>query len=349
MHEAIINLHMHTPYSDGTGTHAEIAAAARRAGLDAVIITDHNIRVEGFEGYTDGVLVLIGEEIHDQDRHPQKNHLLVFGAERELAPLAANPQALIDAAVDAGGLAFLAHPYDPEAPLFHEPDLSWEAWEAQGYTGIELWNSMTEFKSKLTSRLNAIYYAFNFAAIGTGPLPQTLKKWDALLAQGRPVVAVGGSDAHQMLGRMGPLTRVLFPYEQHFRAINTHVLLPQPLSGNLETDKRLIYGALRNGHAFIGYDLPAPAHGFRFSAHCRGGHSWMGDTLKLSDRPTLQVKLPRPAQSALLKDGQPIRTGRLRDQYIHQVTEPGVYRVEAYLPYKGKLRTWILSNPIYIR
>ena len=26
MHEIVVNLHMHTPYSDGTGTHAEIAA-----------------------------------------------------------------------------------------------------------------------------------------------------------------------------------------------------------------------------------------------------------------------------------------------------------------------------------
>jgi hypothetical protein len=28
---------------------------------------------------------------------------------------------------------------------------------------------------------------------------------------------------------------------------------------------------------------------------------------------------------------------------------PGVYRVEARLPYRGRDRTWILSNPIYLR
>lgn len=353
MHEAIINLHMHTRYSDGTGTHAEIARAACRAGLDAVIVTDHNTRVEGIEGYYefDGrrVLLLIGEEVHDQAREPQKNHLLVFGVERELATFASDPQELIRAATEAGGLTFLAHPYDPEAPVFHEPDLSWEAWDAQGYTGIELWNAMTEFKTKLTSRGRAAYYAYNFEQLAQSPLPQTTQKWDALLAQGRPVVAVGGSDAHQMLGRMGPLTRVLFPYEQHFRAINTHLLLTQPMSGNATTDKHLIYQALRGGHAFIGNDLPAPTRGFRFSANCAGGRSWMGDTLALHDRPTLQVKLPRPAQSTLFKDGQPYRTARVRDQYILQVTEAGVYRLEAYLSFKGSLRTWIISNPIYIR
>ena len=51
MHEVIINLHMHTRYSDGSGLHKDIAAAAFKAGVDVVIVTDHNILVNGFEGY----------------------------------------------------------------------------------------------------------------------------------------------------------------------------------------------------------------------------------------------------------------------------------------------------------
>ena len=50
MHEYIVNLHMHTPYSDGKGTHQEIAKAALHAGLDVVIVTDHNVWVNGPEG-----------------------------------------------------------------------------------------------------------------------------------------------------------------------------------------------------------------------------------------------------------------------------------------------------------
>ena len=38
------NLHMHTILSDGTKTHAELARIAGEAGLDFVIITDHNVR-----------------------------------------------------------------------------------------------------------------------------------------------------------------------------------------------------------------------------------------------------------------------------------------------------------------
>src|SRR3989304_3847025 len=108
MHEVIINLHMHTRYSDGSGIHKDIAAAALKADVDAVIVTDHNVLVHGFEGYykekNKKILMLIGEEVHDQARDPQKNHLLVFGANREVAAFAKKPQNLINQVHEAGGL-----------------------------------------------------------------------------------------------------------------------------------------------------------------------------------------------------------------------------------------------------
>src|SRR5512138_1766277 len=132
MPEIVLNLHMHTTYSDGTGSHEDIAAAALRAGLDAVIVTDHNVLVRGMEGYVrkgrQQLLMLVGEEIHDQDRVPQKNHLLVFGVDQEFAPLADDPQGLIRAVRDAGGLSFLAHPNEPAAPAFRETDIDWVDW-----------------------------------------------------------------------------------------------------------------------------------------------------------------------------------------------------------------------------
>ncbi len=120
MAELITNLHMHTTYSDGSATHQEIARAALQAGLDVVIITDHNILVKGLEGYHQQgegsaarrVLLLVGEEVHDATRDPQKNHLLVLGAGREMVTFAPKPQNLIDQVHKAGGLCFIAHPYD---------------------------------------------------------------------------------------------------------------------------------------------------------------------------------------------------------------------------------------------
>jgi hypothetical protein len=353
MHEILVNLHMHTPYSDGTGTHAEIAEAALKAGLDAVIVTDHNVLVTGPVGYYKNgeqrVLLLIGEEIHDQTRSPQKNHLLVFGTNRELAPLAENPQRLLDGVRDAGGLAFIAHPVDPPAPAFREPDISWVDWEVQNFTGIELWNAMSEFKSLLKSKLHAIYYAYNPKQVARGPLKETLRKWDELLSAGRPIVALGGSDAHALHVRLGPLRRTLFPYEFHFRAVNTHLLIPEPLRGDVSEDRSLILEALRQGHAFVGYDLPAPTRGFRFTAHVKEGVYWMGDVVRAENGITFQIHLPRQTECRLLKDGKIVKLWRKREICTYITSEPGVYRVECYISYLGRRRGWIFSNPIYAR
>ncbi len=353
MEEILVNLHMHTLYSDGHATHEAIARAALKSGLDAVIVTDHNVWVSGLEGiYKDGdrkVLLLVGEEIHDQGRDPQKNHMLVFGAGKELSTLAYDPQRLLDGVRQAGGMAFLAHPFDPASPPVGETDISWVSWEAQGYTGIELWNGFSEFKARIKSKLHAIYYAFFPARIARGPLPETLAKWDELLLEGRRIVAIGGSDAHALPMSLGPIRKTIFPYTFHFRAVNTHLLLPSPLSGDLFEDRRQVLDAIRQGHAFIGYDLPHSTRGFRFTAQGKDGLVSMGDETTCQGGVTLQVRLPIRTTCKLFKDGKPIKAWRQRDTCTYITSEPGVYRVEVYIHYLGRRRGWIYSNPIYVR
>ena len=352
MHEIVANLHMHTPYSDGTGTHEEIAQAALQAGIDLVITTDHNVWVEGPEGYyQEGdrrVLLLVGEEVHDPERDPQANHLLIFGAGEEMAGLAADPQDLIDAVNQNGSLSFLAHPFETDAPVFGEPDLSWVDWQVQGYSGLEIWNGMSEFKSLLKSRLHALYYAFNPHQIATCPPHDTLQKWDSLLNQGQRIVAIGGSDAHGFYQSLGPIRRQIFPYRYHFQSINTHIFLEDELSGNLEIDKRLIYEALGSGQVFVGYDLPAPTRGFRFTAQGKDARAGMGEEIPVKSGVTLQVRLPQRAECLLLKNGEPIKSWTQRETCTHITNEPGVYRVEVYRQFLGRRRGWIFSNPIYL-
>ena len=351
-HELVINLHMHTPYSDGSSSHAEIAQAALRAGLDAVIVTDHNVWVNGPQRYyEDGnrrTLLLVGEEVHDRTRQPQKNHLLVLGAYREMAGYADDLQRLIDAVRTAGGLSFIAHPVDPAAPAFKEADISWEAWEAQRFTGLEIWNGMSEFKGRLKTRLHALYYSIFPHQIARGPFPEALQRWDRLLAENRKVIAVGGSDAHAFHYRIGPLRKVIFPYEFHFRAINTHLLAKEPLSGEALEDSTLILETLRQGRAFIGYDLPASTRGFRFAAHGKDESAQMGEQLSGKHGVTFQIRLPRRAECRLIKDGKPLKTWYKSELCTYITSEPGVYRVEVYLQFAGRLRTWIISNPIFV-
>jgi len=353
MHEVTINLHMHTRYSDGSGTHKDIATAALKTNVDAVIVTDHNVLVQGFEGYykekNKKILMLIGEEVHDQARDPQKNHLLVFGTSREMATFAENPQKLINQVREAGGLSFLAHPDDPEAKAFNETDISWEDWSVQNYTGIELWNALSELKTVVPTKLHGVFYALFPIFVASQPITNTLAKWDELLATGNKVVAIGGSDAHALDMHLGPIHRTIFPYEFHFRTVNTHALLSEPLSGDVASDKSLIYKSLAAGHCFVGYDMPAPTNGFRFSAQGRESSAVMGDEISAKGGVTLQAKLPSHAEVRLLKDGQVIQTWKNQLACTHITTEPGVYRIEAYRNYLGKRRGWIYSNPIYVR
>ena len=59
--------------------------------------------------------------------------------------------------------------------------------------------------------------------------------------------------------------------------------------------------------------------------------------------------LPRRAEIRLLKDGIQIGIWKNTEVCTRTATEPGVYRVEAYINYLGKKRGWIYSNPIYVR
>ena len=352
MHEIVINLHMHTRYSDGTGSHQDIAAAALKCGLDAVIVTDHNVLVRGMEGYVKGgsdrILMLIGEEVHDQDRDPQKNHLLVFGTRQESATLADDPAALIRAVKDAGGLSFIAHPTDPAAPVFGESDISWEDWSVSDFTGIELWNGLSELKTLLVTRLHGVFYAFFPSLVAHRPMLATLQKWDELQKHAR-VVAIGGSDAHALHLRMGPLSRTIFPYQFHFRAINTHALIPDPLTGDAASDRLLIYDALSAGHCFVSCDLPLSSRGFRFTAHSRDSAGIMGDEILGRGGVTLQAHLPAFAEIRLLRDGKVVRAVKRAQALTHLAEEPGAYRVEVYRRFLGGSRGWIFSNPVYVR
>ena len=352
-HEVVINLHMHTTYSDGTGSHMSIAEAGMKCGLDAVIVTDHNVLVQGPEGYYQNgkkrILLLVGEEVHDQARQPQKSHLLVFGTEREMAKFAYDPQQLIDSVRKAGGCCFIAHPFESDAASIHEEAITWEDWQVEGYNGLELWNGLSEIKTLIPTKLHALFYAYFPKLIPHSPPAASLAQWDQLLAEGKRIFSISGSDAHELRLSAGPLKRTVFPYTHHFSTINMHLLLPQALSGDVATDRKLILNALALGNGFTGYDLPVSTRGFRFSANGKGETVSMGGEIKSEGGVTLQIRLPSAVECHLLKDGQIIRSWQHNQNCAHITTQPGVYRVEAFIPFFGRRRGWIYSNPIFVK
>ncbi|MDX9956717.1 MAG: CehA/McbA family metallohydrolase, partial [Anaerolineae bacterium] len=344
------NLHVHSLYSDGSGRHTDIAEAAADAGLDFVIVTDHNLRVEGLEGYYGRVLLLIGQEAHNSRRRPQANHLLIYGANQELAPYTfGSAQTLIQKANECGGICYIAHPVERSSPLgedFHA--IPWIDWPIEGITGLEIWNYMSEFKGLLWSRLAALIYAFLPDWGIRGPYRATLRLWDELLSKGTHLAALGGADAHASRHTMAGITRTIFPYEYLFRCVNTHVLTDGPLTGDETRDRRLIYDALRTGRTWVGYDLPHPTHGFQFFARSGAARRTMGEELKRLGAVTLEVNTPARGEIRLLRDGQLI--GKTTGSTLSYTSaEAGIYRVEVYRKFRGMRVGWIFSSPIYIR
>jgi hypothetical protein len=284
-------------------------------------------------------------------RQPQANHFLAYGANRELATFAADPQRLIDETIAAGGYGFLAHPFDPEAALLGENGLplNWQNWDVRGFTGLEIWNYMSNFKGVLGSnKLQVVRAAFNPEKHVVGPEPETLAKWDELLGQGRKVAAVGNSDAHGTTFHMGPLTRQIFPYEFLFRAVNTHLLLREELNGELVHDKKLILEAIGRGNSWVGYDMASPTKGFRFSGQSLT-KGIMGDEIKLDAGATLQIRAPAKCRIRLIYCGETVAEIRNDTNLTHIPIEPGAYRVECFIQYQGQERGWIYSNPIYLK
>lgn len=353
MYELITSLHIHTVYSDGSGKHSQIAEAAIRMGLDVIIFTDHNVLVKGIEGYHNlgnkRVMMLMGEEVHDQSLIPQKDHLLLIGGNRELATYAHNTQALIDQANNEDCLTFLAHPFEQSLDAFDQDHIQWTNWDVSQFTGIEIWNGLSEIKEVANNALEAIFYVYFPKLIPHSPPAAVLTKWDELLSKGNKIVAVGGADAHALSFSLGFLHRTIFPYEYHFQTINTHLLVPNPLSGDFTTDRKIVLDALRSGHAFVGYDMPSRTRGFRFTAQGRDGTAIMGDEILLHEGVTIQVRLPFRTETHLIKDGEVIKKWNDRDVFSQFIDQPGIYRIESYIEYLGKKRGWIFSNPIYVR
>ncbi|MFN8500081.1 MAG: CehA/McbA family metallohydrolase [Anaerolineae bacterium] len=347
MPEYVGVIHAHTTASDGRASFPAIMRAARQARLDFVITTDHNCLPQQEAGYRDGVLLVVGQEVHDVARDPQCNHLLCLGVSEDLTALAPSPQALIDAVNRQNGLAFLAHPIESAPAFTNEPAIPWVDWDVQGFHGIELWNYMSEFKAHATSLRQAMRLIYWPTSVMVGPFPETLALWDRLL-QTRRVVAIGGPDAHGWEMRRGPMKATILPYPFLFRAVRTHILAARPLVGDSAADRDTVLRAVRAGHLFIGYDAIGPTRGFEFAAYQgRGRVAEMGDAVGLAKRLTLRVRSPRRADLRLVHNGQVIKRARgwsLR----HEVAEPGVYRVEAYRRHVRRERGWVFTNPIYV-
>ncbi|NLV21258.1 MAG: CehA/McbA family metallohydrolase [Syntrophomonadaceae bacterium] len=344
MFEYTGNMHIHSRYSDGSATISQIRNYAKQAGLDFIIVTDHfNMKAASQEGYKDGLLMLVGMEINEAH-----NHYLALDIDQVVKNNTEHPQEVIDAVNQQEGIGIIAHPLEYASNFLNEGNVyNWVDWSVEGFQGIEIWNLLSQWKGSISNFYKALYYILNPQGALIGPYPQTMRRFDDYQRQGKRIVACGGADAHAPGLRLGPFYFKIISYPFSFRSINMHTLLPQPLSGNLATDKKMIYDALRNASCWVANDYFKNSRGFSFTL-CDDRQIWnMGEDVPWQENLQCKVSTPYRARVKLYKNGELAAESEGREHLFQGITR-GIYRVEAYLRYRCKYRPWIFTNSIWV-
>lgn len=345
--------HIHTNRSDGSGTPDDVAAAAARAGLQFIILTDHGdgTRAPDPPAYRSGVLTLDAVELNTTG-----GHYAALGMPAAPYPLAGSPDAVIEDVERLGGFGIAAHPGSPR------PSLRWTGWDS-AFDGLEWINGDSEWRdeSRLPIARALATYLFrapqSMATLLDRP-DAVLAQWDRL-AQQRRVIAIAATDAHARLGfsqRTDPdVSAIHLPmpgYTATFRAFSNHVVLDAPLSGQAAGDAARLISALRNGRLYSVIDALASPGGLTFSAASGPNRAEMGDHLSIVDEVQLRasVSAPRGTRIVLLKNGQRVQEVTDGILEMNGGRDPAVYRIEAYVRDGpgGPPVPWILSNAIRV-
>ena len=322
--------HVHTTRSDGRGTLSEVVRAARAAGLQFVVVTDHNLLAPEDAGWHDGVLVVEASE--DSTRF---GHVVAVGLPRALTPEERGGEPL--AAIAAlGGQAVLAHPFHPRRP--------WSGWEREPWRGLEVvsndtaWGEITVGRgwSRLLPGLAAL--PFDAARAVIGLVPSTSRE-EAVLEGGLLVAPPG---PRRPDGGLAPARVLLcsadahgYPsYQAAFEAFSMHV--PVRASGDAVADARAVLAALLDGRAACVFDGVAPASNVRLVPVTGAGLALRADG-GLDG-----------AEAVLWRGGAVVATGRAERDAIRfdcaAGCGPGIYRAVA----RRDGRPWIFTNPVVI-
>ncbi len=344
-------IHVHTRASDGSGTVADVMAAAEKANLSFIAITDHNVALTPTELAEDppDLPIISGEELSTT-----AGHFLALGIPPSwVEPKTRNDRVLLAAAGAAGAFRVLAHPYHPQTP--------WTDWKTNDFDGIEIWNEDASWRqNNFLEIANALLlYPENdqLALVRLARTPDlNFAKWDELL-QDRPVAAICAADTHARI-------RLAFGKDWHFpdyvpslKVAREHVLLsPDAGGGNpaLASAAELV-DALRHGHSYCGLDSLYPADGFSFRVSDANSSGGPGDSLHWTGTARLQISVPPGASLPLIKiyrDGREIDEEQTRE--IDQpISGPGRYRTEVFLRQPGlsgwrRWTLWVFTNPVYV-
>jgi hypothetical protein len=344
--------HIHTRRSDGTGTPEEIARAARDAGIDAVILTDHGdaTRVPDPPRRLHDVLVVEAVEVSTWG-----GHYVALGAAPAPYPLAGEPDAVAEDVARLGGMGVAAHPGSSK------DGLRWRGWDAP-FDGLEWLNADSEWRDRPRD-LWAAFASYPWSPVSTiaamldRPAAE-LRAWDDRLAR-RTSVGLAAHDAHARLGLRGMgepydgAVAVRAPwYTPMFRAFSNVVQVPPGTWGrSAAADWAALLTAVRAGRVYTVVTGRGTSWVRTFRATSGTASAGMGGHLVPEGPVRFQVDVEAPpsATTSLVCGGRRVARapgGRL--DWTSGVDPPGACRAEVALDDPEGM-PWVVTNPIYAR
>lgn len=356
-HEYSGVIHIHTTYSDGSGTYQQIGEICDSLGLHFAIITDHNTvqPIKDSLAKRFGMTLIIpAVEISTDGEH---GHFLVIGDSIPLVPRnGTSSDSVFDDAVRKGDITILAHVFHPRKSL------KWDNWNIGKFTGMELYNFDEGWRSDLNffkiNKLIAAFIVYLFQGQALNYILEypfaEMKKFDELNLS-RKVIGIGSLDAHANV-KIGRVVYHFPRYVSLFNLLHTIIITRTPFNGLYQHDRELALNAIRNGNCFVAFTGIENARGFLFTAASDTSRAIMGDSLKLTSNTTLSISIPDSNNVVVdvVKDGITLNEVENRGSINLRVDSPGAYRVVVFqtrvmLPLFLKRKfPWVLSNPIYI-
>jgi hypothetical protein len=340
--------HMHSIFSDGKGTIDDITRAAASLNLDFVILTDHgrpNTQSSTCTTWLNKVLLIGGSELS-----LNSGHLAAMGFKVPDYIFSPESQEAINEIVNDNGVCFISHPFDDKVP--------WTDWDISGYTGLEVLSSYSEARRAgiLNLLIFPLKYLINskYALLNSMGYPtDNIKKWDALNQSGQ-YYGIYALDAHAKL----PISKKIqlnFPtYKSMFEIMTVYAKIQQELDTDADQAAGTIISSLRKGNFFNVIEGIAPANGFDafFIEKNSGKRIEMGGSSG-DKQGKLVILLPFDFETNvfIFKNGIKYerKANKQKKQLEIDVNEPGVYRVEIYVP--GNTfdeLPWIMTNPFFV-
>jgi hypothetical protein len=302
----------------------------------------------GEQGWRNGALLLTGVESGQRE-----GYMLFVDIENYVHETNSSACVALQECLRQGGFGLVIHAGNCRRPWKGELD--------PAVAGLEILDYADQlYNCSALAKLNAfLFYPANraLACLRVYHRPtETLARWDRE-ASTRPVVGFYGPNMHQNV-RIFKWEPRFPPADAVMPLASNHVLLREPLTGDFQSDRRVVYTAIRNGNLFFALDLLGDSSGFRFSATQEDRSAIMGEALVADVETVFSVRLPRIESNSRLdivvyRDGVEFlrKSGH---ELTFEATRAGAYRVEvlARVPSffgRGRAEPWIYSNPIYLR